>query len=291
MAKTSVTINFSGLALCYKKNNKWKLLLPFESGRKKCHRIVYSNPTPDDIVPKKNPLAKKGRKIDIIHQGKNGKPIATDLSDFPNSIVDFTASYAHGTGKQKGVSLKKDWFNKAVELTLNSGTFSIDQGQEKFAFALVEDVGEGNIKIKQRFSEDGVAVNLKAEIELNKGESLILKISDKPDEIFEYIDGGSHQIIFDNDCSESLLQNEYDMYYDLMEDKPNVTKKFELHWIPPEFVDTSEYKVGKTQTLAKLKQRIKDARKKIPSNHKNRMDKTNPCGKGFISNPNETFPG
>ena len=154
-------------------------------------------------------------------------------------IPDLTAQYCHGS---KGVSLKKDSGKKSVEVILNSGSFSIEDNNS-YKFILVEDIGNGNILVKHEVGGDFLGEILNNKIELESGEKLIVRINDQEDVVFDYVDAGTHEIQFDNDCQDAsgeVWENDFKMHYMVVEGKDS--RQFDLYWVPPKYED--EYKKG-----------------------------------------------
>ena len=74
MAKTTVNIKFIGVGVCYKKDDKWKMLLPFEAGENKCHATNFGYQRAGGGTKIPEPLAESGRTIEIFRVGSDGNP-------------------------------------------------------------------------------------------------------------------------------------------------------------------------------------------------------------------------
>ena len=209
-SKNTVKIIINGVALCYRKDALCKIVFPFDS----CHQIklTYQNDAGQEFEV--GPLAKENRFIEIVSEG------ATSASGEDASfeqILNLTADFAHSSG----IKLKDDWRQKAVLMEIQNAVFFMED-QVRTDFVLLE-----NEKEKENVGRIGHSV--RAEIEL--ADNGTIRVLSDGAELFVTEKGTSYNLIFDNDCPVEDMsedQNDFDMFYDIIQDAENPERRFEV---------------------------------------------------------------
>lgn len=209
MAK--ITILIEGIALSYQKDNRWKILFPFDD----CHNIKfsYSSGSEDQDF---GPLAKANRRIEIR---TTGPVISThSVGTYYNDFIDFTANYSH----KDGLEMLPDWNQYGILLTIQNALFRL------FEFTNTKSVLRevSGIVDPIVFGPEIVGYSAMAHIETGEGGSVeLVQIDDGVETPIKSFSSDA-RLIFDNNCDEINPNSDTEMLYQLVKGKDTDTQRF-----------------------------------------------------------------
>ncbi|CAN5658869.1 hypothetical protein BH24ACI2_BH24ACI2_05530 [soil metagenome] len=228
MPKPKITIIVKGVVLFYHKNGAAKFIFPIDAD---CHRISFSYKKGGENESSVEYLAQAGRIINITAQNANS---TSGVGDGIDKFIDLTADYSH----IDGIKLKNGWRNNAVEMTIENAQLSLGNLSER-TFILLE-----NNIIKKKADKIGDSIN--AEIELEADGKVIVgyKTENQDVIVLESDAGSSYTLTFDNDCEmlPPTARNDFEMFYDLIEDVKDSNRQFKLVGLKPtsQYIDATE---------------------------------------------------
>lgn len=199
MAK--VTLVFTGVAMIYRKDGKWKIIFPFDDSD--CHRVQF------EYAGEHIALNKPGTEISItVTDGSSS--VSTDYDKF----FDLTSENAHPDLRMRG-----DWRRNGNMLTISGNVAMSIQHPTKSRYQLKR--GGSKIDLGE------IAFSAKTEIELGSEGSVKIDVTregkshrDFP-RTFQGTDG-SDIIVFNNNCfgNPSSSKGDLQMLYDYIIDVP-----------------------------------------------------------------------
>ena len=195
MAK--VTLVFVGVAMSYLKDEKWKVIFPFDD----CHKVQFEHK--GEEIPLNQP------NTEIIVDVASGKAPAAKGKDF-NKIFDITSADVHSAG----VKLRPNWREKGVLLEVPNATMSMGSATRS-RFQLKKGNKTKNL--------NKIAFSAKAEINLKKGGSVTINVKGVPGFPKTFKDSDGDQIIrFNNNCDGNPASEKGDlqMLYENIIDVP-----------------------------------------------------------------------
>lgn len=251
---TLVKIIIKGVAICYKKNNLWKVLFPFDD----CHTVKLNY----EHGAEKGFLGNFGRTKCKIEVTTNQTLVPPSSSgQFDEEILNLTSDSSNNTGKtfpyitHQAVKAKEGWNTRGVLLTMQNTNLDVnDSLKEDFSDSLQGyDIylTDKNTDKRIDFNQAGIEIahSIEGKIGLD-GENIITVKVDNT-EIFTTVPGGTYIFTFNNDCEgkpKPPKTNDMEMFYEVIEDaNPQANRKFVIEGrpngqvvnrsIPPNFAD------------------------------------------------------
>jgi hypothetical protein len=206
-----IEINIEGLAICYKKNDLWKVLFPFDD---ECHRIKFSHWKGLAAPSEETELAAAGGKISITSTG--AKAQQPDRSEgFDREVFDFTANPSlHGYTTHEAVRLKDGWEENTVVMEIADAFFSVGDYVNALtpeAVLLHSVSSNGTLSAGQPVGM--IAHSIKATVVLPDTDA-VLTVEGPNMSPLNLTGGGLFTLRFDNDCGEiKINENDMFMYY------------------------------------------------------------------------------
>lgn len=237
-----VNLFIKGVAYCFEKDDKWRVLLPFDDLRGHRSRLSWKdrNGNPQSVE-----LAGAGGKVSVETLNAS----SSHAKDF-DKVIDLTSADLHSSG----VDLQTDWADHCVELTIENARMKKFEHQYENEFYLLCDRPEKppqeDESLEIRKPPEKYTRYLRARIEIDKpanggGASpekdagVFIKTNKTGYEeiFFEYSEGAEHNVEIDNDCDgrgyTDSFENDFQLYYNILRDKTaSENDRFALVWIP-----------------------------------------------------------
>jgi hypothetical protein len=226
-----VSIIFKGVGLNYLNDAGWKIIFPFDS----CHQLNLTCQKNDDPPEDLGPQAAADTAIVLtVTDAVPTTGADPDMDDF----VDLTANYSHSDG----INFKESWRDYGVELTLTSGTLSVnDYSGSEFV------VADNTSEITK--APATVGASLLGEVDVGEGSALEISVGEIILKSIKYEQGAVYTLVFDNDCylvgRESPGLNDFKMFYTIIEDAVDSGTEYELSDVPAGAYPP-DYAVGQT---------------------------------------------
>ncbi|HEY0428336.1 MAG TPA: hypothetical protein VGC76_11180 [Pyrinomonadaceae bacterium] len=222
--ETIVYVLIKGVAICYKKDNLWKILFPFDD----CHSVKLSYKTGTREVFLGHFGQAKG-KIEIITNQAAFPPQSS--GEFDHEVVNLTdAGVTH-----QSIVPKSGWDSKGILLTIQNANFDVKNRLEDFPEAIAGlDIFLTDRNVDKKFGEnEHIAHSVEAKIQLSENE--FVKVNIGRTELFTTEPGNTYNLIFDNDCDKPLKapkRNDMEMFYELIEEPNDRSRKFVVEGRP-----------------------------------------------------------
>ncbi len=215
------TIITRGIAASYRKDDVWKLLLPFNE----CHQVRLqigsvsaANNSDNNGNDSGIPLGQRGVKIEISVSDPLTK---TCEGDNYNDFVDLTAEGVH---EAMSARFPMDEMNAVLMCIENAKFSALDHLPRRYR--LVSQSGSEAVTPFQDIGNSG-----KAEIE---GGELTIRVTGLSNGSFSMVFSDDATIVFDNDCYEQPMSKKGDleMLYDIISDADRDSVRFTLEAEP-----------------------------------------------------------
>ncbi len=204
--RTTIDIHIEGLAICYRKGNLWKVLLPFDL----CHQIVFSHWRAGNSATKVGPQAVSNGLIRITSPAE-AAPRTFQSNHFNSEVYDFTAPATLPYQTHELITVRDDWPIRTVLMEIENAFFSVID---------YVDVLSPNESIVLHGENPGttipdrtlttIARAVKATVVLPPGKVLKVESTNMASPL-EFKDGGFYTLRFNNDC-EDLRSGRNDMF-------------------------------------------------------------------------------
>lgn len=209
MAKIAIII--TGIALSYQKDDRWKILFPFND----CHDIKFSYSSGNEDYDF-GPLAKTDRQIEIRTTG----PVTSthSVGTYYDDFIDFTADYSH----KDGLEILPDWNQSGISLTIQNALFRLYEfTNTKCVLREVSGIVDPIV-----FGPEIVGYSAMAHIEIGEGGAVeVVQIDDGVETLIESFSSDA-LLIFDNNCDEISRNSDTEMLYQLVKGKDTDTQEF-----------------------------------------------------------------
>lgn len=217
---TTVNVLIKGVAICYEKDNLWKVLFPFDG----CHSVKVSYKV-------------DGREVFLGHFGQvnNRLSISTDQQQIPpqssNQFKQEVLDLTDPSGKTHPTVMKKQgWNDRGVLLTIKNINFDV---RHKLKRDFPNSVRNLDLILTDRVTErrfgaaEDVAHSVEGNINL-KGNETVTITTAAGTNIFTSEPGNAYEITFDNDCElpNPSGKNDMEMFYELIEEPGKPNRKF-----------------------------------------------------------------
>ena len=219
MPNNTINIKVSGVVLFCQKMGITRLIFPIDAD---CHRVAFTHQKQGESPSAVTNLAQPGREIQVATQDAVS---TTGVSNDINQFIDLTADYSHDSG----IEMKTGWQDKAVVVTIENAYVSLGELSAR-KFILLED----NV-IRRKAEKIGNSFNADITLSSNGRVSIFYEEMNQDFSVFESEAGSNYTLTFDNDCAmlPPTARNDFDMYYDLIEDAFS-RRKFKLIGLKPE---------------------------------------------------------